>query len=290
MNRIWIEVEGGRLSALRWPNAGAPHLVFSHANGFNAQTYRQMLDRLSRHFEITAPDTRGQGLSEAPVDPAQLRDWYIYAADLARVAASLDDRPIFLAGHSMGACCALLAAAFHGLDYERAAFIEPIFMPTGFYAIPRIPGGPWAYQFNPMSSVAKRRRAIWESREEITANYRGKRLFADWAPGVLEDYLATGLVPEGDKFRLACTPRLEAANFASHGHDPWAALSITGPEIPMLKAGKPGSTVYTEWRLRRRGVPLETADDLGHLAPMTHPERCADWFLRRLQGDARGSA
>lgn len=285
MKRIWLEVDGGRLSALRWENPGAPQLLFAHANGFNAQTYRQMLTRLSTQFEITAPDTRGQGLSEAEIDPQALRDWHIYAADLKRVADQLDDRPLYLAGHSMGACCALLAEAFHGLSNQRMAFIEPIFMPTGFYAIPRIPGGPFLYRFNPMSSAAHRRRSVWSSRAEAAESYASKRLFSDWAPGVLDDYLETGLLPDGDGFRLACSTDLEAANFASHRHDPWVALNRVGPDIPMLKAGRPGSTVYTAWRLRRRGVPLETASDLGHLAPMTDPERCADWLAMRLLGD-----
>ena len=282
MRRIWFDVDGGRVSALRWDNPGAPQLVFAHANGFNAQTYRQMLTRLSKDFEVTAPDTRGQGLSEAPIEPSNLRDWHIYASDLSRICHQLDDRPRYLAGHSMGACCALLAAAFHNARPVRMAFIEPIFMPTGFYAIPHIPGGAYLYRFNPMSSAAKRRRSLWPDRDEAKASYRNKRLFSDWAPGVLDDYLETGLVPRGDQFELACSKELEAANFASHGHDPWAALNRVGPDIPMLQAGLPGSTVYTAWRLRRRGVPLERAADLGHLAPMTHPERCADWYSTRL--------
>lgn len=281
-HRATIEVEGGALSLLKIRHEGAPHLLFVHANGFNAQTYLKMLTQLSDRFEITAPDMRGQGMSTADQDPESLRDWHIYAQDIAAVAAGLDGRPLYLAGHSMGAACGLLAAAFHGLTARRMAFIEPIFMPTGFYAIPHIPGGAYLYQFNPMSNAARRRRPVWQSRDEAAASYREKRLFADWAPGVLEDYLETGLRASGSAWRLSCTPALEAANFASHGHDPWAALGRTGPDIPMLKAGRPGSTVYTGWRLKKRGVPLEIATDRGHLMPMTHPSECAEWFSARL--------
>ena len=283
MERIEIEIGDGALSALFWPRPGAPRLLFAHANGFNAGTYRQMLEPLANAFEIVAPDARGHGRSTAPADPANLFDWHVFARDLAALNQALEPRETVFGGHSMGSVCGLLAAAKFGLSVKAMAFIEPVFMPTGFYAIPHIPGGAYLYQFNPMSSGARRRRRDWDSREQVTERYRSKALFSDWAPGVLEDYLDSGLTETDAGVQLSCDPHWEAAIFAAQGHDPWQALKQLPRHPAILKAGKPGSTVYADWRLRRRGMVIEVFKEAGHLAPMSHPLESARWLSGALR-------
>lgn len=278
MQRTSISVDGGELSYLFSPRPTAPRLILGHANGFNAGTYRQFLERLAPHFEILAPDLRGHGHSQLPADPAALQDWHVFARDLARLGEDDASRPTIFLGHSMGSVCGLLAAAWHGLRVDGFALIEPVFMPSWFYAVPHIPGGRWAYQFNPMSSAARSRRAVWDSRAEVLDSYREKKLFAHWQPGVLEDYLESGLVAEGDGLRLACRPEWEAAIFASHGHNPWTALRRLEAPVRILRSSRKGSTVYPVWRLNRLGLPMYTTS-AGHLAPMEDPEGCADWVM-----------
>ncbi len=277
--RFEVAVEGGALSVLHIPRDNAPRLFFAHANGFNAATYRQFLKPLSQHFEIIAPDTRGHGLSQMPLDMDGLGDWFVFGRDLATVGEALDKRPTFFVGHSMGAVCGLLAAGLFDLQIDGIALIEPVFMPSWFYAVPHIPGGAYIYKFNPMSAGAKRRREYWDSREDVLERYRGKRLFADWAPGVLEDYLETGTLDAEDQVRLACSPLWEAAIFAAQGHNPWTALRKLDHSVPILRSTAKGSTVYPVWRLQRQSnVRLETTN-AGHLAPMEEPQACADWVL-----------
>ncbi len=56
----------GTVSLLEW-NAAAPlDLIFLHATGFNAETYRPLLAPLSENHHIVAIDQRGHGLNEAP--------------------------------------------------------------------------------------------------------------------------------------------------------------------------------------------------------------------------------
>ncbi len=277
--RFELDVEGGSLSVLHIPNPGAPRLLFAHANGFNASSYRQFLSRLAEGFEIVAPDTRGHGLSQVPVDPKALRDWHGFARDLAHVAASMDERPTFFAAHSMGSVSGILAAAHHGLKVQAMALIEPIFMPFWFYVVPHIPGGAWLYQYNPMSNGARGRRADWPSRTAILESYREKRLFKHFAPGALEDYLETGVIDMDDgSCRLACDPHWEAAIFASHGHNPWTALRQLACPVSVIRSVRPGSTVYPVWRIRRHGISVDETQ-AGHLAPMEQPDEMARWVF-----------
>ncbi|MGL1446855.1 alpha/beta fold hydrolase, partial [Vibrio parahaemolyticus] len=84
-------------------------VVFLHATGFNAHTYRSILAPLSPTLRILAVDQRGHGASRLPADPTRLFSWKIYRDDVLALLSTLDGPPPVLAGHSMGATVALLA-------------------------------------------------------------------------------------------------------------------------------------------------------------------------------------
>jgi pimeloyl-ACP methyl ester carboxylesterase len=122
----------------------------------------------------------------------------------------------------------------------------------------------------------------WPDRNAVLARYRDKALFAAWAPGVLEDYLADGLVETEDGgVRLACAPAWEAANFAAQGHDPVAAARKAGAPLHVLKA-EHGSTVRRAAALARAGAQIDAAPGAGHLMPMERPQETAAWLEHRL--------
>lgn len=277
--RIECGVEGGALSVLHFPNPDAPVLVFAHANGFNAGTYRQLLEPLAGHFEIFAPDLRGHGLSTAPTVPQTHRNWHTYARDLAAVAKRAGERPLLLAGHSMGAVAGVLAAGEHGLAARRLALIEPVIMPGFFYGLARMPFGNALMRRSPLYKGAISRRADWPDRDAAARRYRRKTLFADWQEGVIEDYLETGLIERDDGLTLSCAPAWEAANFASHAHDVWAAVRRLDMPRAVLKGAGRDSTVRVSSALRQRGFDVDTLHDTGHLAPQAKPQACADWLL-----------
>jgi pimeloyl-ACP methyl ester carboxylesterase len=279
--RAMVAVEDGELCVHVWPKPGAPRLLFAHANGFNGRTYRQFLEPLTDRFEVIAPDLRGHGLSTAATDPETHRNWHGYANDLCRVIESLDERPLAVAGHSMGAVASVLAAGRHDLPVAHIALIEPVIMPAFFYLAAHMPWGRVMMRQSPLHKGAIARRATWTDRESAAARYRQKRMFADWAPGVLEDYLEDGLRAAETGLELSCSPRWEAANFASHRHDVWGALKAISAPISVLKGARKDSTVYVAEALRRRGTHVETLAGAGHLAPLSHPAACADWVLGR---------
>src|SRR3990167_9489757 len=58
----------GRMSVMDFGDPKRPvDLIFSHANGFNAATYRSLLSPLSASLRIWAPDLRGHGGPAPPV-------------------------------------------------------------------------------------------------------------------------------------------------------------------------------------------------------------------------------
>src|SRR4051812_28028989 len=109
--RRMIRLRDGEMAALEFGDAARPlDVVFLHANGFNAATYRSVLAPLSLSMRILACDLRGHGASRLPADPAPRRTWNVFRDDLLALMEALDAPPLVLAGHSMGAVAALMAA------------------------------------------------------------------------------------------------------------------------------------------------------------------------------------
>lgn len=271
-----ITIRDGKVALLRWPAIDQPRLVFAHANGFCASAYKQMLSRLAGRFDIVAVDLRGHGRSTLPADPATHTSWDIYAEDLTALHTALDRPADLLAGHSMGDASSLMAAArMNGAP--PLALIEPVVLPGLVYAAYRTPLRSIIRKRIGMGDLARKRTNGWPDRETVANRYRERSTFADWAPGVVEDYLADGLTETGTGVRLACDPHWEAANFEAQRHDLLGPARKIGPRARVLKAER-ASTIWNAAGLRARGIQIDTLAGAGHLAPMTHLDDVAQWM------------
>ncbi len=117
------------LARLEWGNVGRPvDLIFVHANGFNARTYRNLLAPLGDAWRVLAPDLRGHGLTDLPTVPANRASWNDMRGDLIDLVASLSGPPVVLAGHSMGGTLALLAAAQMPERVRAVVMLDPVIL------------------------------------------------------------------------------------------------------------------------------------------------------------------
>ena len=288
---IPVETAGGGhalLALRRFGRPGAPPLLFAHANGFCASAYARTLTALGDQFDVFALDQRGHGRSRLPADPAGHRDWRIFAEDIARALAAIEARfepnaPWTLAGHSLGGTASLMAAG----DAERVRavrLIDPVLLPFPRW-LARTPLWPLFAARMPLVRGALSRRARWPSRGDALAGYRDKPLFRRWAGGVLEDYLADGVIEDETGARLACAPAWEAANFAAQGHDPWAParayLARPDADLSILVAERASTASRSaQRRLARLGARIDQAAGAGHLIPMERPDAVAAFLAR----------
>lgn len=281
--RFTLPIEGrDEVAGRRWPNDGAPQLVFLHATGFCASAYAQMMSVARAHFDIFALDLRGHGGTTLPADPASLRSWDIYAEDLCAVLRQLPQpsRGRVLSGHSCGAVVAALAASrpgFDGAGLVSLALIEPVTTPRAMSLFAKTPFWPLIAARWPLVRGAKARRAEFPSRSAAAESYGRKPLFARWAEGALAAYLEDGLIDGSDSVRLACRPSWEAATFAAQAHDFWGAVRRAPAPIRILAADDPSSTVNpaARQRLRRRGADVSEIGGATHLVPFEHPDAAA---------------
>jgi pimeloyl-ACP methyl ester carboxylesterase len=240
-------------------------LVFLHANGFNALTYRQVLAPLARRFRILAVDQRGHGLTSLDTDLAGRRDWLDLRDDLLAFLSAQDLHGIVLSGHSMGATASLLAAAAEPNRCRSLPLFDPVILPPGMDKVSAE---------SPMIVGARRRRAVFPSREAAVASYTGRGAFKSWPEVILTDYVEAGFRETSDgEVTLTCAPAWEASGFAAHGHDPWDALRQSTCTIDILRA-ETGSTFHIDGaeavdpgRIRVSVAPGST-----HFIPMEFPD------------------
>jgi pimeloyl-ACP methyl ester carboxylesterase len=264
-------------------------VVFVHANGFNGQTYRALLAPLSAGLRVMAVDQRGHGSSRLAADPDHRRDWLDLRDDLLALLAVLDQGPVVLAGHSMGATVSLLAAAAAPEAVRGLVLLDPVVVPRAmaFYArLPWTSGALWKRM--PIVQGALRRRAVFDSREAAFTAYRGRGAFKTWPEAMLADYVGGGFRDRDDgKVELACAPAWEASNYAAQGHDPWRAMARLRCPARILRAEQ-GSTARlgaAAWLARRYPkVRLETVAGASHFLPMERPDLVREAIFEMATG------
>lgn len=268
----------GELSVLDFGDPDRPvDLVFVHANGFNAMTYRSLLAPLCGTLRIWAPDLRGHGHTALPADPKARRGWSDHRDDLVALLDALDGPPVVMAGHSMGGTSALLAAAERPDRVSKLVLMDPVIWGRLTVALFQLPIFDRIASHIPLVKGALKRRAVFDSREQALAAYTGRGAFRGWPEMMIADYLADGLVdsPDGG-LMLACAPEWEASNYSAQSHDPWRALKRVGRPVRILKA-EAGSTCFPSPGLRGLpGVSVEIIDGATHFFPMLRADIARD--------------
>jgi len=268
MRRQQITIQGGTVAAVEFGPPSRPiDILFLHANGFNALTYRSVFAELNPSLRLMAVDLRGHGRTTLAVPPEH-PGWQLYADDLLDLIATLDCPPRLIAGHSMGASTALLALPRLPSFVRTLILFEPV---IAHPAIRTHAAGRAMWDL-PLVQAALRRKTAFASRDDAFAAYGGRGAFRTWREAMLRDYLEDGLIPGEAGFSLACTPQWEAANFATFGiADPLAALFACRVPIAIFTAAH-GSTCALDEAKLPASVQVETLAGTSHFLPMERPE------------------
>ncbi len=275
--RVWFDAPGGRVAGLAFgAEKPTPDVVFLHATGFNARTYRTLLEPLGERFYVLALDARGHGATELPAPTFGYTSWRRHRDDLIAVLERFT-APVTLAGHSRGATVSLLAAGKRTDLVCGLALLEPVILPAVGYAASQLPLAPLLQRHTmPLARGAARRRNRFESREAAIAAFTGRGVFKSFSAEAIADYAADGLREDGGGFRLACAPAYEAATFCAQRHDPWEALRKVTDPLVLLRA-EHGSTISEAAAHRLAAIKhdarVATVDGASHMLPLERPDR-----------------
>jgi len=267
----------------------SPTLVFSHANGFPAGTYRQLFERWrAAGWQVEALPLFGHD-PHYPVTSnwTRLRDQLIDFIDAHTPGGA------HLVGHSLGGLLSLLAAAKRP-DLARGLVLldSPIITGWRAHSVQVLKASRLIGKVSP-GRVSQTRRHDWPDRAAVAAHYGSKALFARWAPGVLDDYIACGIKDQdqdpagGGGVTLAFDRQVETRIYNTLPHQLDRVLRRRPLRCPLgFIAGTRSQEVRTGGLGPAHALAGERFAwiDGTHLYPMEKPQETADQVLALLAG------
>jgi pimeloyl-ACP methyl ester carboxylesterase len=253
--------------------------VYLHANGFNALTYRHLLAPLAPRYRVLAVDQRGHGQTSLETNVDRRRDWLDLRDDLLAFLDALELAHVVLAGHSMGGTVSLLTAADEPTRCRGLILIDPV--------MPSPP--PWTTSPEPgLTAAAGRRRAVFPSRADAIASYRGRGAFKTWPETMLADYVDAGFQDRPDgQVTLTCTPAWEASGYAAQEQDTWDALRRSTCPVDILRAETASTFQLSEdIEVLADRVQVSTVPGTTHFLPMERPDLVRSALGKAIEASA----
>jgi len=243
-----------------------PPVVMAHATGLHGLVWSPVSASLDDGFRCVSFDQRGHGHSGDPPDLDF--DWRGFGRDAAAVVHGLGLGRPFGVGHSSGAAGLLLAEEAAPGTFAALYCYEPIVVP----ADPPLGRD----EANWLAAGARRRRDVFESRQQAFDHYRWKGPFARWDDGALHRYVDHGFadLPDGE-VRLRCRPENEALVYEmATANDCFARLGEIRCPVMLARGSEsdglgPDTVEAMEARLGR--VSTEVLDGLTHFGPLEDP-------------------
>jgi pimeloyl-ACP methyl ester carboxylesterase len=252
-----------------WGGEGGPVLL-AHATGFHGRCWAPVAERLAKAGRrVWSFDFRGHGDSDPSPDGY---NWEGFGRDVLAIVDHLGlagEPAVLPAGHSKGAAALLLAEEARPGTFPRLWCYEPILFPSDE------PMPPQDDFF--LAEGARRRREVWDSREEALAAYGSKPPLDVLDVGALHAYVEHGLRERADgTFELKCRPDDEAAIYSmGMAHGAFGRLGeVQCPTV--IACGELTDAIGPELaEMIAARMPRgrhEVLAGLGHFGPMQDPD------------------
>jgi len=233
-----------------------------HSFSSSARQYRSLAARLEPRFEVVAADLYGHGERGPWQGPGRFT-----ISDEAAPIESLLSANTHLVAHSYGATVALHIAGRHRSRIRSMAFYEPSIWGT---LAALLPGDPATLEIETVRDDTIR---LIELGELEAAAER----FIDYWVGAG----AWAATPAERRPRIVATVRSLREGWHAAFSEPWTAAALRSLDIPCLLMTGSRSTAAARRALRllRETLPRTQViefEGLGHLGPITHPERVDD--------------
>ncbi|MGZ4675289.1 MAG: alpha/beta fold hydrolase [Acidimicrobiia bacterium] len=267
----FVSPSGLTLAVHDWGGEGAPVLL-AHPTGFHGVVWEPVAEGLvARDRRVWSFDFRGHGDSDPSPDGRY--SWHEFADDADAVLDHLGlrgDPELLVAGHSKGGASLLTVAHRDPTALARIWTFEPIVFPSED-PLPIDPD-------NPMSVSARKRRAVWSSRDEAFASFGARPPLGALRADALRAYVDYGMRDRDDgTVELKCRPEHEAAIYMMGAANGLYALldAITAPTLVACGGDSRSISPGFAARLVERmpDATLQVWPGHGHFGPLEDPDR-----------------
>ncbi len=244
---------------------------FSHANGFPAPCYAQLLRDLREDYEVGYIDMLGHDARYPVTD-----GWAHLIAQVVDYVAATYRRPVVAVGHSLGGFLSFLAAVTRPELFRAVVVMDaPVlgyFKSKGLEVAKRIG---MADRIMPGRGT-ERRRAEWPSMDAAFHHLRGRGVFRHFTADCLHEYLQHGMRHTANGVGLRFDPKIEHRIYQTIPHDLYRHRNQLAVPAGFM-VGRTSSMVsaldlaYMKWAYRMRFTRV----DGGHLFPFEHPVQTA---------------
>jgi len=264
-----ITVNGVTLAVTEHGSAAsgdARTLILAHATGFCGAVWLPLVPALRQRFRVVTLDQRGHGDSDKHDGAYAWRD---FSTDLAGVIDALGVRDVYAAGHSKGGAAVAGVAAEHPGRIARAALLDPVLIGKPSDVV-----GPVN---NFLADGARRRRTVWDSRQQMLESFAARPPFDVWRRDFLEAYVDGGSFVRNDgRVELKCPGEIEARVYEGAAQSS-SIDYLPRIDVPTLIVSGGVSPTLTPERARQavtllRVGRLEILAGIGHFVPMEAPD------------------
>lgn len=184
-------------------------IVFSHANGFPAESYSYFFEQFP-----SIPITYVPVLGDQTDSP--IRNWKMLVPEIIRHIETNHQAPVIGVGHSLGAVLTYWAALERPDLFSRIILLEPpIFAGPKRLLLFLLRITRLAPYWNPVARKALNRKKRFQDREEAHAYWAPKGLFQPFHPRCFADYVQHGLKADDTGLTLAFPAEREYRVFLS---------------------------------------------------------------------------
>ena len=219
---VKVSGHGGiQLNVWDYGGPGQP-LIFAHCTGTLGRIWDVVVAELGDQFRVLAPDTRGQGDSEAPTDREDYR-WDYSGRDLLAVIAHFGlSQGVGAVGHSAGGAHVAYAEHLAPGTFSKALLMDAVIAEPAFFE-----------GENQLAVMVKRRKNELDSIDAARERLTSKPPMEHWVPGAVESYLAHAFrVDASGRCHLKCPGTREAWYYELGGsNDIYEALETLHVEV-----------------------------------------------------------
>jgi pimeloyl-ACP methyl ester carboxylesterase len=257
-------------------------IVFAHANGYPAGTYRVLFEAWrAAGFAVHAVERIGHD-AHYPVtsNMPKLRD------ELAALVEAKSTEPVWLVGHSLGGVLGLLVACRRPELVRGLVMLDaPLFSGWRAHSLQVMKATGLVKRVTP-GKVSARRRHVWPTREAVAAHFAAKAAFARWDERVLANYVRAGFDVHEGRVVLGFQREIETHIYNALPHQLDRVVAAHPPRCPVAYVAARQSVIVRQAGLGLArvlaGERFEWVEG-NHLYPMEQPDETAATVLRILQ-------